>query len=248
MYNILIFLIPIVIAFGAIHQRNYYEYNSFSLVNQGGVHALKWVVPAVYQYSGQGSYQDGQKFAQKHLELSTKKSIPDNIANNPFKSDDYYMKAAKKALSELGLLNMLHAWSAGAVINLLSPSVASAPLVRSMEHPSFYETPGKGAIEKLVNYVTNTDGLTYLLIITIGTIISIMFLITSFFGLYKMVRSEWFAGVNREIIIFSLVIIIYFVAITGPIVGVKYRLPFEPILTMFISYLFVKLKTKNNRI
>ena len=248
MYNILIFLIPIVIAFGAIHQRNYYEYNSFSLVNQGGVHALKWVVPAVYQYSGQGSYQDGQKFAQKHLELSTKKSILDNIANNPFKSDDYYMKAAKKALSELGLLNMLHAWSAGAVINLLSPSVASAPSVRSMEHPSFYETPGKGVIEKLVNYVTNTDGLTYLLIITIGTIISMMFLITSFFGLYKMIRSEWFTGVNREIIIFSLVVIIYFVAITGPIVGVKYRLPFEPILTMFIAYLFVKFKTKNTRI
>jgi len=143
---------------------------------------------------------------------------------------------------------MLHAWSVGAVINLISPSVASAPSVRSMEHPSFYETPGKGAIEKLVNYVTNTDGLTYLLIITIGTIISMMFLITSFFGLYKMIRSEWFTGVNREIIIFSLVIIIYFVAITGPIVGVKYRLPFEPILTMFIAYLFVKFKTKNTRI
>jgi len=98
----------------------------------------------------------------------------------------------------------------------------------------------------LVNYVTNTDGLTYLLIITIGTIISMMFLITSFFGLYKMIRSEWFTGVNREIIIFSLVIIIYFVAITGPIVGVKYRLPFEPILTVFISYLFVKFKIKKH--
>ena len=45
----------------------------------------------------------------------------------------------------------------------------------------------------------------------------------------------WIIGV-----IIVLAIIIYFVAITGPIVGVKYRLPFEPILTMFFSYALVR--------
>ena len=233
-------MIPIVIAFGSIHHRNYYEYNSFSLTSQGGGHALYWVVPATYQYSGQGSYQEGQALVKDRLKDAMQRDGYQMSTNNPFKISDYRMQVAKEALLDLGFLNMLHAWSVGTAINLLAPSAAYAPEIRAMEHPSFYATPGDGAVEKLLNYVTNTDGLLYLSIITIATIISLVFLIISVFGFYKMTKPGWFERQNIAILLFSLFIIIYFMAITGPIVGVKYRLPIEPIMTMFFSYALVR--------
>ena len=104
-----------------------------------------------------------------------------------------------------------------------------------MEHPSFYETSGNGIIDKLINYVTNTNGLVYLLIITIGTVISFSFLIMSIFGFYRMLVLSRY-GNNREVIIFSLFIVSYFLSITGPIIGVKYRLPIEPIMMLYVTY------------
>ena len=60
------------------------------------------------------------------------------------------------------------------------------------------------------------------------------------FGLYKMIKIEWpVSRKSKEIILLSLYIIIYFIAITGPVVGVKYRLPIEPIMTIFFSYALV---------
>jgi hypothetical protein len=43
-------------------------------------------------------------------------------------------------------------------------------------------------------------------------------------------------GNNREVIIFSLFIVSYFLSITGPIIGVKYRLPIEPIMMLYVTY------------
>jgi len=48
------------------------------------------------------------------------------------------MRVAKEALTDLGLLNILHAWSSATVVNLLSPSIAHTPIVRAMEYLSFY--------------------------------------------------------------------------------------------------------------
>ena len=247
MYTLLLYVIPIVMVFWSIHHRNYTEYNSLSLVSQGGSHALYWVVPATYQYSGQGSYQDGQAFAKNYLERAMNRDNLESPLDNPFKSSNYLMSLAKDALLELGLLNMLHAWSAGTVINFLTPSAAYAPAVRAMEHPSFYATPGNGAVEKLIHYVINTNGFIYLLIIAIGTIISLIFLTMSMFGIYKMIKFPQSGGWNKGIIVFLLFIIIYFAAITGPIVGVKYRLPIEPVMIIFFSYAWIYFRKKKDK-
>jgi hypothetical protein len=173
------------------------------------------------------------------------------VTNDPFKNSSYQMQAAKGLLTELGLLNMLQAWTVGAIINLISPSVAFAPIVREMDHPSFYATPGDGAIEKLFNYIVNTNGLLYLSIMIVGTIMSLVFLIFTMLGIYRMIKSRWFVEIgNREALIFFLFVVIYFIAITGPIVGVKYRLPIEPIMTVFFSYTLVgfrRSKLNNNK-
>ena len=247
LYTVLIYLIPVVIALGPLHHRNYDKYNSFLLVSQGGKHTLKWVVPAVYQYSGQGSYQEGQLLAKDYFEDSMRRDNLQMVTNDPFKNSSYQMQAAKGLLTELGLFNIVHAWSAGAIINFLSPSAAYAPVVRAMDHPSFYATSGDGAIEKLINYITNTNGFIYLMIIVVGSLISLIFLVVSMFGLYKMLRLPQLGKGGREIVLFSSFVVIYFIAITGPIVGVKYRLPIEPIMTMFFAYAFAYFRRNSER-
>ena len=247
LYTVLIYLIPVVIALGPIHHRNYDKYSSFLLVSQGGKHTLKWVVPSVYQYSGQGSYQEGQLLAKDYFEDSMRRDNLQMVTNDPFKNSSYQMQAAKGLLTELGLFNIVHAWSAGAIINFLSPSAAYAPVVRAMDHPSFYATSGDGAIEKLINYITNTNGFIYLMIIVVGSLISLIFLVVSMFGLYKMLRLPQLGKGGREIVLFSSFVVIYFIAITGPIVGVKYRLPIEPIMTMFFAYAFAYFRRNSER-
>mgnify|MGYP001310235630 CR=1 FL=1 len=137
----------------------------------------------------------------------------------------------------LGLLNMLHAWSVGTAINLLAPSAAFAPEIRAMEHPSFYETEGNGIVEKLFNYIKNSSGFLYLSILVVGTIISIIFTMLALIGVFKMI------SVLPPITVTTLLLLVgYFFAITGPIIGVKYRLPIEPLLTLFASYAVVNCK------
>ena len=230
-----VFYVVIVgVLLGGIHQRNYQQYGSTALVSQTGVHLLGWVVPATYQYSGQGSYQEGQQLARKRLALALQRDQLETLSPNPFESSSYQANVGKDVLFELGSLNMLKAWVAGSTINLLAPSVAYAPALRAMEHPSFYETEGSGIVEKLFNYIKNSSGLLYLSILAVGTIISIIFTMLALIGVFKMI------SVLPPITVTTLLLLVeYFLVITGPIIGVKYRLPIEPILTLFLTYFFV---------
>ena len=54
---------------------------------------------------------------------------------------------------------------------------------------------------------------------------------SAFLGIFKS-ASE----LPHVIITILLLLVSYFLIITGPIIGVKYRLPIEPILTLFATY------------
>jgi len=227
-------MIYIVIAgvfLGGIHQRNYQQYGSKAFVSQTGTHLLGWVVPATYQYSGQGSYQEGQTIVKERLLANLQR---DNLLKpllNPFENSAYQANVGKDILLEFGVVNILKAWTVGSLINILAPSSAYAPIVRSIKHPSFYETEGSGIVEKLFNYIKNSSGLIYLVILVVGTIISVVFAMLSLMGIFKMISES-----PPKIVTTLLLLVGYFLVITGPIIGVKYRLPIEPILTLFATY------------
>jgi 4-amino-4-deoxy-L-arabinose transferase-like glycosyltransferase len=227
-------LTVIAVLLGGIHQRNYQQYKSTAFVSQTGTAILGWIVPATYQYSGQGSYQQGQKLARERLVSALQRDQLETLSPNPFESSSYQANVGKDVLFELGFLNILKAWVVGSTINLLAPSVAYTPALRSMEHPSFYETEGNGIVEKLFNYIKNSSGFLYLSILAVGTIISIIFTMLALIGVFKMI------SVLPPITVTTLLLLVeYFLVITGPIIGVKYRLPIEPILTLFVTYFFV---------
>ena len=228
---ILLYLVVVGVFLGSIHHRNYQQYGSTAFVSQTGVAILGWIVPATYQYSGQGSYQEGQQLSRVRLASALQRDQLDELPLDPFESSSYQINVGKDILREFGLINVLKAWITSSTINLLAPSVAFAPALRAMDHPSFYATKGRGMVEKIFDYIKNSSGFIYLSILTIGTIISLIFMIMALLGAFKMVLSQ-------PLIITSTLLLLvgYFLAITGTIIGVKYRLPLEPILVLFVTY------------
>jgi hypothetical protein len=216
---------------GSIHQRNYQQYGSIALASNTGSHLLNWVVPATYQYSGQGSYQEGQKLAREKLAFVLQNDHLERLPSNPFEKSSYKANVGKEILLDFGYGSILKAWISGSIINLLSPSVAFAPALRSLEHPSFYETEGDGVVSKLLNYIKNSNGFLYLSILAVGTIISILFIFLSLIGVLKMFSTYSVITTSTLILLVG-----YFLAITGPVLGLKYRLPIEPILIIFVTY------------
>jgi hypothetical protein len=232
-----LYLLVVGTLLGSIHQRNYQQYGSIAFASNTGPHLLNWVVPAVYQYSGQGSYQEGQKLAREKLAFVLQNDHLERLPSNPFASSSYQANVGKELLFEFGFMNILKAWVVGSTINLLAPSVAYAPALRAMEHPSFYEAKGAGMFEKLINYIKNTSGFLYLSILAVGTIISITFTMLALIGVFKMISAL------PPITTTTLLLLVgYFFAITGPIIGVKYRLPIEPILTLFVTYFLNRIR------
>jgi len=231
------YLVITVALLGAIHQHNYQQYGSMSFVSQTGGAILEWVIPATYQYSGQGSYQEGQQLARERLALALQNDQLEALPQNPFESSSYQVDVGKEIFSEIGILNILKAWVVGSTINLLSPSVAFSPALRSMDHPSFYESKGSGVVEKLFNYIKNSSGFFYLSILAIGAVISTIFTLLALIGIFKM-----FLQLPPITVTMLVALTGYFLVITGPIIGVKYRLPIEPLLTLFASYAVVNCK------
>jgi hypothetical protein len=222
---------------GPQHVRNWQRYEVFSLVSQGGTHLLGWVVPAVYQYSGRGSYKEGQDLANARMQQAMAVDGLLALHENPFNASRYLAEIARQTLRDLGWISMIKAWSVGAAINFLAPSSAFAPAVRAMEHPSFYSTPGDGVVEKLWNYVTDSSGVLYLLLLVIGTLTSLVFFLAflvGWWGVFCQFQAPGAAKAKLGSVVFLGVIIVYFVGVTGPIVGGKYRLPIEPIMTIFV--------------
>ena len=159
MVALYIFFVALVL--GGIHHRNYTKYNSTAFASDTGKHLLGWVVPATYQYSGKGTYQDGQLLAYKKLNLAQKRDNLPSLPSNEFDASAYQIRVGKDILSELGFVSIIKAWSTGFALNLLAPSVAYAPIVRAMEHPSFYATRGNNGADKLYNYISSSGFFIY---------------------------------------------------------------------------------------
>ena len=123
--------------------------------------------------------------------------------------------------------SIIFAWTAGTVINLMTPSMASVNLVNNMERPRFYKTHGKNFALKVKNFLLHPDNRLYLslmlpsmFLILIGRIIMIIGLIHIIFDKSKLPLSTFFILVSS-----------YILAVTGPVVSAaRYRIPIEPIL------------------
>lgn len=228
------------------HLRNWRQFGSTSFVSQSGSHLLGWVTPAVHQYSGSGSYEDGQLLARSRLDRVLGAQGFSDLPSDPFIASQLKAQAAKSLLQELGIVAIVKAWAVGALLNAVVPSAAFAPVVRAMEHPSFYGSPGNGVLEKLWYYVTNVKGTLYFSILAAGALTSLVFFILFLGGWLFALRDDEAFG--RPIFVSFTLILLYFFLITGPIIGSKYRLPIEPIMTVFVVFGLLQLQERMKRL
>jgi len=220
-----ILLIPLI-------DRNYKQFNTTSITSQTGLHLSKYLVPMAIHFSEGVSYADAVNEVVTKIERSKQGNWVDD-ENNPFEVSSYESKISIDRLFELDTLQITYSWIAGSTLNLISSGVMAMPLVRKLPHRSFYNTPGENIIQKLTTFVLDKESIKYLLIIIIANIMSLFLFIVKLFGSYFLVKHSSQYGEGWTIF-FVLGTITYFLLITGPVIGVKYMLPIEPLLTVLL--------------
>ncbi len=218
--------------------RNYQSFGYIGLVSQQGTHALNWVVPLAREYTLGTPFTKSQEEMGNRLRQQLAKHSMDDLPANPFESSELHLQVAREALLELGTWRLLQAWTTGAAINLFSPSITSIPLINRMERPRFYQTTGVSVTDKIWSFLTNADSIVFLSLMIPALLAVLIFRSVQLLGLISAVRQQQFLTAP---FLYMLLLSLYVLAVTGPVVGVKYRLPLEPFLILLTAIGVIRL-------
>lgn len=119
------------------------------------------------------------------------------------------------------------------------------PPVRDLPRTGFFDIKGENKIDKVVTFLFRNDHPTYSTILIISIILVFLARILQFIEMGRGICNKS----NRETqIIYILFIfwIIYILIIHGPVASPKYRLPLEPVLSIWaaLPLIFIVEKTK----
>lgn len=218
-------VVPWVVRNGVV--ANHYAYS-----HQNGVHAMYWLVPLTKEY-GTGvpaavTVDDMNRRLAQELERRGMSTMPELAFDQAALMGD----VAIAAMREIPLTAMLRAWVAGSAINMGAPAVIASPLVQSLPRPSFYATPGDTFLHKVVAYVTNPQSGTFALVLAAGLAFNGAILLLAGRGAVRAVRLRLW---RWQHVAFLAILVGYIFALTGPITGIKYRLPIEPALMALLA-------------
>ena len=222
-YNILkiirITSIFFIISFSLVAPRifnNYNNYNTLSLTTQSGSHFAHWVLPAVLDFSS----DERKNQYKENLEELNKKLV---VMENPFDQSELLQKEAFNFLLATEKKLILLAWGKGAILNILGPPFVIDKRFRNLPHPSFYEND-RNISKWLTSIFNNEEYNKYKILLCISTLFSFLFLLLSSYGAFLIYKNYFKSAV------FFLIIILYFLAVTGPVFSPKYIHPIMPIL------------------
>jgi len=229
-----------VLIIGPILLQNQKDYGHLAYVSQTGTHALFWIYPQAQEFANGVPREESVAEMRLQLQAYQDKLGGAGDQNNPFVADAELKTVASRALWGMGLGAIVKAWGVGSVINLVSPGIISSPLVRKMVRPSFISTPGANPVEKIWNYFA-ANKLFTLVILPAAVFTTLLWLLAGLSLLqlyprisrYQDVKSSCFLDPAQTL--FLLVVGTYILAVTGPVVGVKYRLPLEPMFDIFLA-------------
>ncbi len=229
-----------ILIVGPLLLRNQQEFGHFAYVSQTGTHAIFWVYPQAQEFANGAPRDESVAAMRARLKAFQESRATPTDPTNPFDRSAEAQKVAAAALWELGPYALTKAWAVGTVINLVSPAVISSPVVRAMERPSFTETPGANPAHKIWNYLATNMAFTA--VVLPAVVLTALSRILAGLGLLQLwSRKGSFSreGAGQTLapsqMVFLMVVSTYFFAVTGPIVGVKYRLPLEPALDIFLA-------------
>jgi len=229
-----------VLITGPILLQNQKNYGHLAYVSQTGTHALFWIYPQAQEFANGVPREESVAEMRLQLQAYQDKLGAPGDQNNPFVADAELKTVASRALWGMGLGAIVKASGVGSVINLVSPGSISSPLVRKMVRPSFMSTPGANPGEKIWNYLAANKFFTRAILPTaVLTTLVWLWAGLSLLQLYPRisgsqdVKSSRFLDPAQTLCL--PVVGTYILAVTGPVVGVKYRLPLEPRFNIFLA-------------
>ena len=207
-------------------------HNTFSLTSQTGAHLAYWVAPMIISDTKNINRTEATKVID---EIANKYTFTDNY----YKNDKILRKIGLEALYGLHKAEIFFHWIKGGFINLIAPSILLDKNLRSLPHPSFYETGNILLWLKLI--ISNSEYykyLTFLCIASLSCIFTVVSLIVGPLYIYKN---------DRTIFTLTTLYVLYFLIITGPVLSPKYIFPILPCIFLYqgiTAYKSVQLFTK----
>ena len=179
------------------------------------------------------------KRAPKNINRAEAIKVVDEIAkkytftDNHYKNDKILRKIGFEVLSEINKADIFFHWVKGALVNLVAPSILLDKKLRSLAHPSFYETGSIFLWLKLI--LNNPEYYKYLTFLSLASL-SCIFAITSL-----IVGPAYIYKNNRMMFYLTTLYVLYFLTITGPVLSPKYILPILPCIFLYQGITIFKL-------
>jgi 4-amino-4-deoxy-L-arabinose transferase-like glycosyltransferase len=207
--------------------RNASVYHTLNVTSQTGDHLAFWIVPLVTQRADGTPYQETVKRMQAlYRERLVQRPVSEQA--NPFVQSSVKAEVARQAMARLPLSAFAEAWIEGIVVNLASPALLADPRVRALPKPNFYAMPGASLWERTKAYFLDHPGL-YQALLATGLIAMVPFIVLEAAGLVMLARGFPLAAV------LATSVLAYFLLLSGPVAGPKYRLPLEPVLLVLAA-------------
>ncbi|MCU0596928.1 MAG: glycosyltransferase family 39 protein [Desulfobacterota bacterium] len=208
--------------------RNYAHYGRWSLSSQSGEHLLQYIVPFTWQYSKGIPFIEGMKQTSDAFKEKAAQANLDLKKASPFEVSDFQVSVALDCLKEEPKAALAKAWFFGMVKNLFAPSIIDFSYLLKIERPHFFYTEGATTMERAWNFLRGMKG--WFGWAVIGSMVLLgASRVVQVWGLIHLFRRKPWES------LFLVVIIGYFLMVSGPVGYAKYRLPFEPILIVFLA-------------
>jgi len=208
--------------------RNYFDQGRLKLTAQGGEHLLQYVVPFVWQYSRGIPFIEGMKKANEEFAKKMEKDSIQTDNLGPFQKNELQVGMALDYLKKEPKIAIIKAWFFGMVKNLFAPAIIDMSYLLGIERPHFFYTEGKTLIDRTWNFIKGMKGFFGWIVIFNILLIGISRVI-QLYGLWQLMKKRIWEG------LLFILIIGYFLLVSGPVGYAKYRLPFEPILIVLMA-------------
>lgn len=215
--------------------RNRAETGKLTLTTQTGAHTAFWVVPLVMQAKDGTPWERGAEEMKRRL--AERHGPP---------SDDQWVESqrqtalAGEVLRELGPVAMVKAWLYGAAINLGSPVASIFPPLAQLPRTGFFATPGGSMPEKVVNFLFRSDNAVFAWAVLGGILGVAVVRLVQMRGALALLTQRRMLSV----LLLLLSWVVFILLVSGPVASPKYRLPIEPVLTVFAAAGYVALRRR----
>ena len=203
------------------------KYESFALTSQNGTHLQNWVASEVVMLREDVGRQEAVMLLQTKTDKALAVLSPGQ-QSNPFVRSAQQVDTALREIVATPKHLILKSWLQGAVINLTAPALLIDKRIRQLPHISFASDTHGDLIARTTQFISGSSSIYVTALFASGAGAIIISLI-QFAGFFVHLR------VNLMLANLSIVTVVYFLIINGPVISPKYRLPIEPILIIWFG-------------